>query len=591
MSTYTLFNSDFSAGEISPVFLGRSDLERYDKGLELCRNAIPNPLGCVYKRHGTKYLATLPSSTTAALAVFDAGTHGRFVVEFTNLLVRFWTDSGTLVQYNSADFSIVSAYASSELSTIRTTMNKGIMYIVHGNHKPATIRLGSAIEAPFVLEECTFTGGRLFNETGDYPTCQCFKGGRWYLAGTDNEPNSIFASRTPDATTGDRFTDFTFSELDSSGGTVVLSSHAIYLQESDMYGSRIKWLINGQRVLAGAGKSIWMSDGSIPTPSTFDMDITLQGGCSSIPPLALDNYIVYADFGGNHICIMSYSEDSDGYTKSIISSTAGNMLLDGIKTMALMQGKQSIIWIVTNEGNLVSCTFEPSSGINGWALHQLGGAAAKAETLIVLPGDEDSADSLWIVVNRSGTLTIEKIDAESPEERGFGNYLDSSVTLTFSTPTDTVSIPRFARLAVSAVADDAVLPNKVPDASGTVVYDRSFTSITVGFNYTMTIRTVRREIPANGSSQMNRKNIQEASLRLYQSLGGKVGKSLYDTIPILPIVAGSYVFDSPPQLFTGDRKISISASTDEESRLYIISDDPMPLCLLAVMIRFGIKEV
>ena len=28
-----------------------------------------------------------------------------------------------------------------------------------------------------------------------------------------------------------------------------------------------------------------------------------------------------------------------------------------------------------------------------------------------------------------------------------------------------------------------------------------------------------------------------------------------------------------------------------ESRLYIISDDPMPLCLLAVMIRLGIKEV
>ncbi|MGX8679176.1 MAG: hypothetical protein ACQGQO_08750 [Sphaerochaetaceae bacterium] len=546
MSTYTLFNSDFSAGEISPVFLGRSDLERYNKGLELCRNAIPNPLGCVYKRHGTKYLATLPSGTTAALAIFDAGNHGRYVVEFTNLLIRFWTDSGMLVQYNSADFSIVSAYASSELSTIRTTMNKGIMYIVHGNHKPATIRLGSASEAPFVL--------------------------------------------TPDATTGDRFTDFTFSELDSSGGTVVLSSHAIYLQESDMYGSRIKWLINGQRILAGAGKSIWMSDGSIPTPSTFDMDITLQGGCSSTPPLALDNYIVYADFGGNHVCIMSYSEDSDGYTKSVLSSTAGNMLLDGIKTMALMQGKQSIIWIVTNEGNLVSCTFEPSSGINGWALHQLGGAAAKAETLIVLPGDEDSADSLWIVVNRSGTLTVEKIDAESPEERGFGNYLDSSVTLTFDTPTNTITIPRFAGLSVSAVADDAVLPDKTLDANGSATYDRSFSSITVGFKYTMTLRTVRREIPANGSSQMNRKNIQEATLRLYQSLGGKVGKSLDDMIPILPIVAGSYVFNTAPQLVTGDRKISISSSTDEESRLYITSDDPMPLCLLAVMIRFGIKE-
>ena len=590
MSTYTLYNSDFSAGEVSPVFLGRSDLERYDKGLELCRNAIPNPLGCVYKRHGTKYLATLPSSTTAALAVFDAGTHGRFVVEFTNLLIRFWTDSGTLVQYNSADFSIVSAYASSELSTIRTTMNKGIMYIVHGNHKPATIRLGSASESPFVLEECTFTGGRLFNASGDYPTCQCFKGGRWYLAGTDNEPNAIFASRTPDATTGDRFTDFTFSELDSSGGTVVLSSHAIYLQESDMYGSRIKWLINGQRVLAGAGKSIWMSDGSIPTPSTFDMDITLQGGCSSIPPLALDNYIVYADFGGNHICIMSYSEDSDGYTKSIISSTAGNMLLDGIKTMALMQGKQSMIWIVTENGNLVSCSFDPSSGSNGWAMHQLGGTGAKAETLIILPGDEDNADSLWIVVNRSGILTVEKIDAESPEERGFGNYLDSSVTLTFDTPTNTIAIPRFEGLSVSAVADDAVLPDKTLDATGTAIYDRSFSSITVGFKYTMMLRTVRREIPANGSSQMNRKNIQEATLRLYQSLGGKVGKSLDDMIPILPIVAGSYVFNTAPQLVTGDRKISISSSTDEESRLYITSDDPMPLCLLAVMIRFGIKE-
>ena len=74
---------------------------------------------------------------------------------------------------------------------------------------------------------------------------------------------------------GDRFLNFTFSEsIDNVRRS--FPDHAFFLQETDMHGSRINWMINQKRIIVGAGRSIWMDSGEMAT-STFDMNVTLQG--------------------------------------------------------------------------------------------------------------------------------------------------------------------------------------------------------------------------------------------------------------------------------------------------------------------------
>ena len=592
MASYTVIQNNFVSGELSPMMEGRIDSVKYQTGLDICENFIPIRLGSLVKRPGTRYIATLDSTTTARLVLFDAGNNGKYMVEFSPLLIRFWTEAGILVEHpTDTVFTIATTYTKEEIPELSCVMNKGVMYIVHHSHKPAVIKQDDTV--PFTFTNPTFTGGRTFDSAGDYPSCQAFKGGRWYLAATDNESNSIFASRTPDAATGDRFTDFTFSEIIDTVDTV-LSTHAIYLQETDMYGSRINWLINQQRILAGAGRSIWMDSGTIATPATFDMSVTLSGGCNTTPPKAIDNFVIYAGPGGKSLNIMQYRTDDDGYVKVEISQTATHIIRSGIKDFVLINGENgTIIWVLCNDGTLASCTFDADAGVIGWARHPMGigfdGNEMLVESIEVMPGDEDEDDIIWLTVKRSGKIHIEMLKFFVPDSLVEAVYVDCSVTLSPTPATNTIVVPHLASEDVDALADMAVLPLKRADVHGELIYDRSFLYITVGYPIKAKASLLRPELPANGTSQGKNRQVLAQTLRMHKSLGGKVS---YDgkTKAILPLVPGNYKYGDPFPLYTEDKSIEISSSAGYQGKIQITSDEPVPFNLLAVMTKFGLLE-
>ncbi|MBN2861272.1 MAG: hypothetical protein JXK93_13485 [Sphaerochaetaceae bacterium] len=590
MANYTVINNNFVSGEISPMMDGRIDSPKYLTGLAVCENFIPSSQGPLIKRAGTKYIGKLASSVDSArLALFEAGVNGRFIVEFTDLLIRFWTEDGDLVQSGESPLTIVSTYTESEISDLSCVMNKGVMYIVHPDHQPAKITLSAG--PSFTLTTITFTGGRTFDSAGSYPSCQAFKGGRWYLAATDDEPNAIFASRTTDTATGDRFTDFTFQDEDGT----VLPSHAIYLQETDMYGSKINWLINQKRILAGAGSSIWMDSGEIATPATFDMAITLSGGANKTEARAVGSYIIYAGPGGKTLNAMHYNSESDGYLNDEISQSASHMLDSGVKDFVISRMRETIIWVLNEDGTLCSCTFNATLGVIGWARHPLGkgsdGLDMTVQSIELLPGDDTKEDVVWMTVLRAGSIYIETMTIYSQDISNDTVYLDCHASQALSPALATVTFTYLAGETVSAIADGALLPPKTLDSSGNVTYDRAVEDISVGFQITAKIRLLRPELPSNGTSQGKKRQVQKQVIRRYNSLGGRVGLEDDSSMTeLLPLVSGEYVYGSSYDLFTGDYEVNLTSFIDNDGRIFIISDEPFPFNLLAVMTTFGITE-
>jgi hypothetical protein len=207
-----------------------------------------------------------------------------------------------------------------------------------------------------------------------------------------------------------------------------------------------------------------------------------------------------------------------------------------------------------------------------------------------MPGDDTSDDVLWLTVLRSGATQIEKLDMKSPDSMDEAVYVDCSRTIEYETPTDTVTVPHLANESVDALADNAVLPVKTLDASGIGTYDRPFSRITIGYPIAAKVRLLRPELPANGTSQGKKRQLQEQTLRLYRSLGGKVvanGK----TSSILPLVPGTYRLGDYFPAFTGDKKLEINAAADYDGSVDIASDEPVPFNLLAVMTRYALLEV
>lgn len=99
MPTKIIKNS-YNAGELSEYMAGRTDINKYHNGCSKLINATVLPHGGVVKRSGSEYIALAPNK--ANLIPFEFSVADTLVLEFSNLLIRFYKD-GDRVMNTSVD--------------------------------------------------------------------------------------------------------------------------------------------------------------------------------------------------------------------------------------------------------------------------------------------------------------------------------------------------------------------------------------------------------------------------------------------------------------------------------------------------------
>jgi len=96
--------SSFNAGELSPQMAGRSDLAKYNSGVQKCQNWIPLVHGPVTKRPGFEHRIRLKNHDKAArLYDFAYTADTAFVIEIGDLYMRFHTPDGQVVTEGPTD--------------------------------------------------------------------------------------------------------------------------------------------------------------------------------------------------------------------------------------------------------------------------------------------------------------------------------------------------------------------------------------------------------------------------------------------------------------------------------------------------------
>lgn len=97
MSKVSPIQTDFSSGELSSLFYGRVDNERYKGGLAVCKNFIPTTQGGLVRRPGTMYVANSKFPTKKSrLIPFEFSTTQAYMLEFGDAYVRFFKDNGII---------------------------------------------------------------------------------------------------------------------------------------------------------------------------------------------------------------------------------------------------------------------------------------------------------------------------------------------------------------------------------------------------------------------------------------------------------------------------------------------------------------
>lgn len=135
---------------------------------------------------------------------------------------------------------------------------------------------------------------------------------------------------------------------------------------------------------------------------------------------------------------------------------------------------------------------------------------------------------------------------------------------------------------VVALADgEEVFDLEVVDGTITLPFPAS--RAVIGFPYTSTLATQRIEAGASiGTAQAKVKRVHKLGLRLYASLGGKVGPSANNLDYIQYRTPNDYLDEVPP-LLTGDTDVfAFPGGYETDGRIWVVADQPLPLTVVAL---------
>ena len=160
MSRVTVYQSNFSSGEIDPLFLGRIDLEQYRKGLEEAKNVIVLPQGGFERRPGTRFMLDLTSHLGSGITAtqgirlipFEFSTTQSFMLVFVknstsssnNVRMFVFASKVQITGINGgSDPYLEVSIGDIDLSKLNFTQSADTLVLVHEDMSPISIVRGA----------------------------------------------------------------------------------------------------------------------------------------------------------------------------------------------------------------------------------------------------------------------------------------------------------------------------------------------------------------------------------------------------------------------------------------------------------------
>lgn len=93
------FQTNFTAGELTPKLAGQTDFKKYQNGVAELQNMTVFPQGGTKRRYGSRYVAAVKDSGAACrLIPFEFNTTQAYILEFGNQYIRFYKDGGQITE-------------------------------------------------------------------------------------------------------------------------------------------------------------------------------------------------------------------------------------------------------------------------------------------------------------------------------------------------------------------------------------------------------------------------------------------------------------------------------------------------------------
>lgn len=157
MPSVTAFQTNFSAGEISPKLFSRVDVSKYPNACYKVENFVVQRFGGAKKRGGTEFIREVKTSAKKVRVVpFIFSVTQTYILEFGDLYVRFYTNGG-IVTSGASPVEVTTPWDEDEIFDLQFAQSADVLYITHPDHAPRTLSRTSATS--FVLATFAFEDG------------------------------------------------------------------------------------------------------------------------------------------------------------------------------------------------------------------------------------------------------------------------------------------------------------------------------------------------------------------------------------------------------------------------------------------------
>lgn len=157
MATYQV-QTNFTAGELSPLLDLRFDFNKYANGVKALENYIVLPQGGVRRRPGTRFVKEVKDSSRAVCLIpFEFSTEQAYILEFGHHYIRFYMNAGQILFESGLPVELETDYEEADLFDIKFAQSADVLYLVHPKYPPQ--RLSRFSHTHWALSEVRFIDG------------------------------------------------------------------------------------------------------------------------------------------------------------------------------------------------------------------------------------------------------------------------------------------------------------------------------------------------------------------------------------------------------------------------------------------------
>ena len=260
-----------------------------------------------------------------------------------------------------------------------------------------------------------------FSDTTGHPSCVTFFEQRLVFAGTTDQPQTIFFSKSGD-----------YENMDANiGGTVADDDAIVYTIASNQVNA-IRFLSPTRTLIIGtAGGEFAVyggGDNDAITPTNILIKKQSNYGAANVDAVPVGNATLFLQRARRKIRELAYNFDVDGYVAPDMTILAEHITEGGLTQLAYQQEPNQIIWGVRSDGELVGLTYQREQQVTAWHRHIFGGRFGNAT--ITVTDYANIADGTRIVFTKADGTTTTFTSATSATSGKFHTTSSNNQTAT-----------------------------------------------------------------------------------------------------------------------------------------------------------------